>query len=174
MNNEQKWWEKHFSKHSLIKHTCSWCVNLLYYEQIINKFHKWWCMLTKSCRSNEIVPSLPKTSLITWSRGKLKTSYWDFHEGYNYQMGVNEYETLPFLMSFKNFVVQLSRRLQPPNLAGMHAGMKSDPWPNHTEIIKAAISKLALMRRTHFYRPFYFWLCDILKSEEHHITTSIL
>ena len=27
-----QWWEKYLSKRSLLKHTCSWCDNLLYYE----------------------------------------------------------------------------------------------------------------------------------------------
>ena len=32
-----RWWEKYFPKRSLIKHTCSWRVNLLYYEHWTDK-----------------------------------------------------------------------------------------------------------------------------------------
>ena len=32
-----RWWEKYLSKRSLIKHTCSWRVNLLYYEHWTDK-----------------------------------------------------------------------------------------------------------------------------------------
>ena len=33
-----RWWEKHLSKRSLIKHTCSWRVNLLYYKHWTDKW----------------------------------------------------------------------------------------------------------------------------------------
>ena len=38
------WWEKYLSKCSLIEHTCSWRINLLYYEYWIDKrkyFYVW-------------------------------------------------------------------------------------------------------------------------------------
>ena len=47
-----RWWEKYLSKRSLIKHTCSWRVNLLYYEHWTDKrkyFYVYsWYLLKKS------------------------------------------------------------------------------------------------------------------------------
>ena len=36
-HEQARWWEKYLSKLSLLKHTCSWRDNLLYYEYWIDK-----------------------------------------------------------------------------------------------------------------------------------------
>ena len=78
-------------------------------------------------------------------------------------------------MAFKNFLVQLSRRLQPLNLVSTYQNEKV-PFlhvrsPYHTKVIKTAGHKLALMEGTHSNRQRDLLLCDILINEKHHITT---
>ena len=57
---------------------------------------------------------------------------------------------------YQNFIAQLPRRLQPPNLVGIHIKSESSISSyelSHTKVIKDTSSKVAFMKGTNLNRP---------------------
>ena len=69
-----RWWEKYLSKRSPLKHTCSWRVNLLYYEYWTDKqkyFYVYWYLLLIL-----LIGVIRKVRALR--RGKKRFSKWSF------------------------------------------------------------------------------------------------